>query len=227
MIMVSLGFLLYVKKRYLKIIISFLIAILFYNLFLTASRAGCLGLFAAVIFFSMFYPAKYNKKFLVYIFLLLFTIFVSTPKGADLIWGFILRGDAGRFKIWEISFKMFYESPFIGQGIGLFMKKMKSYGFESLYAHNCYIQILAETGLLGLGSFLFFLSCIFRHALKAFKRSADMVFLGLLSGLFAFLVHSFFDTQLYSLRLATLFWVLLGLISAYYPHPDKQKASQI
>ncbi len=223
MLMISLGFLLSVKNRYIKIAISLLMALLFFNLSLTASRAAWLGLFAAVICFSMIYPARYNKKFLVYIFLLLCTIFISVPRGADAIWNFMLRGDAGRFKIWGAALEMFYESPIVGQGIGLFMKKLKAYGLEPLYAHNCYIQILAETGILGLGSFLVFLGFIFKYAFKEFKKMPSMIFLGLVSGLSAFLVHSFFDTQLYSLRLATLFWVLLGLIAAYYPSAAKQK----
>jgi O-antigen ligase len=225
MFMVSLGFLLAVKNKYIKIVISFLMALLFFNLLLTSSRAGWLGLFFGLTLFALLYPAKYNKKFLIYMFLLIFTVFLSFPKGADTIWGFIVRADAGRFEIWSAAFKMFYESPIIGQGLGLFMKKIQSYGLGALYAHNCYVQILAETGLLGLGSFLVFLSFIFKYALIELKRLPNMIFLGLFCGLSAYLVHSFFDTQLYALRLATLFWVFLGLLAAYYPSINKQKAS--
>jgi hypothetical protein len=38
--------------------------------------------------------------------------------------------------------------------------------------------------------------------------------LGLLAGVIGCLAHSFFDTNLYSLRLAVLFWVWVGLIVA-------------
>ncbi len=36
----------------------------------------------------------------------------------------------------------------------------------------------------------------------------------LLAGCVGFLAHSFLDTQLYSLQLSTLFWILLGMTAA-------------
>jgi hypothetical protein len=37
---------------------------------------------------------------------------------------------------------------------------------------------------------------------------------GLLAGCVGFLAHSFLDTQLYSLQLSALFWILLGMTAA-------------
>jgi len=40
------------------------------------------------------------------------------------------------------------------------------------------------------------------------------VVLGSLSGLFAFLIHNFFDTNFYSVQLGNMMWVVMGLVVA-------------
>ena len=49
---------------------------------------------------------------------------------------------------------------------------------------------------------------------KDYDRFYGAIETGLLAGLFGFLVHSFFDTNLYSLPLAVLFWAFAGLAAA-------------
>ncbi|MBL7198377.1 MAG: hypothetical protein ISS47_09810 [Candidatus Omnitrophica bacterium] len=82
------------------------------------------------------------------------------------------------------------------------------------YAHNCYLQMLAEIGIIGLASFLWIIGRLFKSSIRSFKKSRDLLLLGLLAGIIAFLVHSFFDTNLYSLQLSVLFWAMLGLTVA-------------
>ena len=114
---------------------------------------------------------------------------------------------------------MIKENPFLGKGLGTFMdyyKKHKIPGDETIYyAHNCYLQIWAETGIFGLLSFLLFVGSVLCRRIKAIKVNSlpwqSSVLLGLISAVFGFLVHSFFDTNLYSLQLAVLFWFMLGL----------------
>jgi O-antigen ligase len=76
----------------------------------------------------------------------------------------------------------------------------------------------AETGLLGLGAFLWIMITLFKNSLADLKkinnRSYNSILIGLLAGLFAFLVHSFVDTNLFSLKLRYLMWFAIGLIVA-------------
>jgi O-antigen ligase len=82
------------------------------------------------------------------------------------------------------------------------------------YAHNCYLQIWAETGIFSLFSFLIFAGSLFWFGIKSFLAKKDYLLIGLLAGISAYLAHAFFDTALYSLPLAFLFWILAGLILA-------------
>ncbi|MFH1752917.1 MAG: hypothetical protein ABH875_01920, partial [Candidatus Omnitrophota bacterium] len=47
--------------------------------------------------------------------------------------------------------------------------------------------------------------------IRAALRSSDLMLMGLVCGIFGFLVHGFFDNHFYSLQLSFLFWTLAGL----------------
>ena len=75
-----------------------------------------------------------------------------------------------------------------------------------------------EIGIVGLLSFLWIVLTIFRKSLKVLNTMRDhflrFLLLGVLAGYGGFLVHSFFDTNFYSVQLASLMWLLMGLIIA-------------
>ncbi|MDI6606611.1 MAG: hypothetical protein QME65_05680, partial [Candidatus Omnitrophota bacterium] len=82
-----------------------------------------------------------------------------------------------------------------------------------------FLQIAAETGLMGLISFLLIIMVLFTVSLRLLRRIAKegfyyYAFCGLNIGIFSYLVSSLFDTNLYSLPLAVLFWLMLGLTVA-------------
>ena len=57
----------------------------------------------------------------------------------------------------EDSLKLFVKSPIIGLGLGGFqhyIRSVQDFYYETIYAHNHYTQTLAETGLIGLLSFM-------------------------------------------------------------------------
>ncbi len=84
----------------------------------------------------------------------------------------------------------------------------------SLFSHNAYIQIGAETGGIGLLSYLlliFFSWTDLVSSQRNFQRSRDVLFselsLALRIGLVGFLICAFFLTQAF----LTMFWILLPL----------------
>ncbi|MBV9958685.1 MAG: O-antigen ligase family protein, partial [Acidobacteria bacterium] len=84
-------------------------------------------------------------------------------------------------------------------------------------AHNDYLQVLADAGIIGAACGLFFIAVLFRLGLKR-RRSPDIfrrgVATGALAGCFAALVHSFFDFTLHTTSNALLFLTLAGLATA-------------
>lgn len=198
-------------------------------LLLTYSRGGWLGfIFASLTLIIL------SRKFKLLILLAIFVltlIFAPVIKQKN-IFSFdietsqimtensstrsIVWHDADRFRVWGTAFRMVKENPFLGKGLGTFMDYFARY--EPLlivqYAHNCFLQLWAEAGIFSLISFLLFVSSLLWRGIRKFRQNKDFILLGLICGMVGFLVHSFFDTDLYSLQISVLFWLILGLIAA-------------
>jgi O-antigen ligase len=66
-----------------------------------------------------------------------------------------------RYALWQAGIRMFVSHPIAGVGIGRYPQELPFYGFDLLKAHylndgahNMYIQVAAETGIVGLSIFM-------------------------------------------------------------------------
>jgi len=205
----------YALNERMKVLAAWFLLILSGVAFLfTFSRGGWVGFFFALLLILIMLPKARN--IFLFLALLLALILVIPQTRERFIFIFKPGGDANRFINWQIAFNMIKERPFLGKGIGLFMDYFPhNMSWVILgYAHNCFLQIWAETGVFSLLSFLGFLIAFFGKGLKVFLRTKDFLILGLLAGLFGFTVHSFFDTHFYSLQLAYLFWSMAGILAS-------------
>ena len=122
--------------------------------------------------------------------------------------------------MWQSALRMTWDRPILGQGVNTFMANYLHYWVggqqQPRYAHNCYLQMAAETGLVGLGTFLWLLWSmvgLWRRAMRWMlsQDPPDFLLMGWTAGLTAFLVQAAVDTNFYSLRQAFLFWTLAGI----------------
>lgn len=125
----------------------------------------------------------------------------------------------GRAHFWSTSLKIIEEHPVLGVGLGAFHLAYTRYDtrnglFRLEQAHNDYLQVLTDAGIVGLLLGLFFVGALFRMGLHR-RESTDVFRLGVatgaLAGCFAVLVHSFFDFTLHTTSNALLFLVLAAL----------------
>ena len=125
----------------------------------------------------------------------------------------------GRLHFWNVTTDIIKHHPIIGTGLGAFGVVYTKYDSRNgLYrleqAHNDYLQVLSDAGIVGalLGLFfvinLFRLGFVRRESRDEFRRG---VATGAMAGCFAVLVHSFFDFTLHTPANALLFLVLAGL----------------
>lgn len=195
---------------------------------LTFSRGSWVGLVISFVFMSVF--AKKRFKWLIPVFFVFTVMFFFPVIHERLYLIFKSGGDSRRFIYWTGALKMIKEHPFLGMGIGTFMVNVKNYWPISdvlMYAHNCFLQIWAESGIFSLISFILFINAVIILGIKSFFGSRDFLLLGLLSGAIGYLGHSFFDTNLYSLQLAFLFWIWVGLIVAVQRIALKSRGSPL
>jgi O-antigen ligase len=195
-----------------------LITILLLCLARTESRGAWLGLAVGVVLIA-WQPGRYRR----YAAILGGGLLVAAV--AFLYWAGHLSalysssqiGNVDRWDMWTAAWEMIKDRPVLGQGLNTFMANYLDYwvGGERMprYAHNCYLQVAAETGLIGLGAFLWVLGALFARVVTAIRRAPhaeQALLVGWCAGLAAFVVQATVDTNFYSLRQAALFWILSG-----------------
>ena len=117
----------------------------------TYSRSGFLAI-ALIVFLYLIRSKPLKAIIPASILGALFLLAVTQiPQLHDRIFGIdeaIQAGATGRLTLWNWAMEMWLQSPIYGNGMSAFYAKHHS------AVHNTYLQILAETGVIGLGLFL-------------------------------------------------------------------------
>ena len=130
-----------------------------------------------------------------------------------------------RIGIWKSVFAMLKDTFFygIGVGSGAFGAVFPYYAISGItkaeHAHSLYLQIITETGVFTLLVFIVIAFFIVQKSLSFAKMATTkknkIYSIGLLSGIFAFLLMGFTDYVFYNYRICLLFWLMVGLSSAH------------
>lgn len=115
---------------------------------------------------------------------------------------------------------MIGDHPFFGVGwrkFGLFYETYKPYTANiSHYSHNVFLQIMAETGILGAGVFLAMVLDFFGKGRKVIKENNDRYLIISLycAGTF-FLIHNLFDLSFYFAQASFIWWIIHGIFANF------------
>ena len=123
--------------------------------------------------------------------------------------------------IWRDTAAMIRDNWLTGVGLGAFPTAYTIYSTRDgmapvSQAHNDYLQILADGGILGAVIALWFIFLVVRDTVRASRHRDPLISataLGAASGLFALMVHSLFDFNLQIPSNALLFLVLTSVVS--------------
>jgi len=226
----TLSLIFYSRNKMAKTGFLVVLGVMVWALMLTFTRGAWTGAFAGILVFVLIYligskRIETAKTFLLALVFLIMTIAFPLMLNTEKTLKMIKRSNtiAWRLEIWQDSMRMIKDRPLFGHGVNTFMPVFQSYRRQihnyPTYAHNCFIQLASDVGLLGLAAFgwiflrLFLdVSCQIRT--MALERER-MIFLGLgvSASIAAYLVHSFFDTSLFSLQLGVYLWFLVGIQS--------------
>ncbi len=133
--------------------------------------------------------------------------------------GFITWSGVSRFAFWQTGLYIFAANPIHGTGLGTFAMASYTHFIDNIwfarFAHNHYIQTMAELGIIGAGLLLAFLVQIVRIAWEQLKSKKYPDFYpGLLAAALAFLIHIGGDFSWNYPAVAVLFFTLAGTITA-------------
>lgn len=188
-------------------------------LFSTLSRSAILG-FGVVIFFSLFLGGRWKLKLGVtglVILLMLFLFFPTLINTIQTRFSTMLSGEFDshivRLVLYQSAIKMFESSPVFGIGLGNFIVSQDI--LEVKGAHNVFLNILAELGLLGLTSFLAIQFFVLKNNLKFIRQEKSgvlpsMALCGSLS-IIGFLAAGLFDSLLHSFVISFYFWLMVAI----------------
>lgn len=222
----------------------FAVAVMSIALVMTGSRGGILSFIAEIFFIVMLSRAGRRRgesereqagkdgfvrtllmrvgiSLAIVLMLLFATLFFGGEESLSRLLGTVNADNptSGRAQFWATTLEMIRHHPLLGIGLGAFGAVYTRYdptngAWRVEQAHNDYLQVLADGGVVGAMLGLFFIVWLFRLALARavsgdkFRRA---IALGALGGCFAALVHSMFDFTLHTTSNALLFLVLAAL----------------
>lgn len=203
------------------------------SIVLSGSRGGLTALLLQLAFLFLVTYSQKNRSQLWLKFVLGTGIIVGIIAGTAFVGGesaltriseepLAADGIVSRPQIWNVTLRMIDDSLPLGVGLGAFAAAYPKYdeasGFERVeQAHNDYLQVVSDAGIVGglLGlTFLYLLWKVGSEAIRTPNLELRGIAIGALAGVVSVLIHSFFDFVLHTTAIALLFLALLGLLVA-------------
>jgi len=209
------------SKRLIKKLIFLLTSmILAGTLVLTLSRGGWLG-FAFGIFVFMFLVEK--RLLLLCIPVGVLSVFVlpqSIINRIQTIGSLADSSNAWRITTWKITIDIIRDHWVAGVGFGYipFKKTFETYirTMPTFHAHNTYLEIAAELGIVGIILFIIMIFVIYKYAIINSKKNKDkyikVITAGLLGGIGSLLFQGLVEHVLYMPKIIITFWTMIGFI---------------
>jgi O-antigen ligase len=197
-------------------------------LVLTWSRGAWLGIILAAVMFVLLKSHTFLAGIILSSPLLLLAL--SYLTNANIINRLLSIGNAAdsstayRIDIWIGTWRMLSDKGAYGIGIGegAFSSVFPQYALSGTEAaphtHSLYLQIMAETGIVSLLSFLLicfaYLSLVFAYIRKSPGMDNRTFSIGFVCSICAFLIQGITDYSWYNYRVYLFFWVMLGFAMA-------------
>lgn len=126
---------------------------------------------------------------------------------------------ADRVPMWETAWYAFKDKPIVGMGLGTYEFLIGNYDTEQEFkkahhvsAHNTYLGLLSQTGLLGLLSFLWLLFLLLKVNYKKLKNNFGLYKFSFILITVSVLIHELVSsTILIGVSDASVFWFLMGI----------------
>ena len=201
------------------------------SIFLSQSRGGVLAMLLELVFLATLTLPKsslrrhHRRNFLLAAAAICFLAFVGWLGGEALLQRFSVPrpqelAQPGRLTILKDSLHLWARKPLTGWGLGtypLVFPQFRSF-YTSLFinhAHDDYVELIAETGVVGAAAIAWFLFVLYRAGLRKARtqqsRIIDAMTLAALTSCTAIVAHSFWDFNLQIPANAALFFAFCGL----------------
>ncbi len=228
-----------------KLVVAGIAALMAGTIFLSGSRGGMLAFGAQVLVLTVLLRKRgdWKQPVALGVFLAVMIGFLIWLGGNELTRRLVsiqsetrqeLTGGV-RMTIDRDCLRMLWEKPILGWGLGTFpvvYPRFRSF-YTSFFvneAHNDYLQLLVEAGIVGFGIAVWFLVVTFRGAatkLENWTETANgTLTVAALLGCIGILVHSFLDFNLQIPANAALFYVLCAVAASASFHESQRRRTR-
>jgi O-antigen ligase len=222
----------FTKNKWLKVFCSIAAVLLFLCSIWNYTRATWISIPVSLLLAVFLKNRKLSLIIIFFLILLIISGFLfSKPVVKERIKNIVNpREWSFRLPLYKSSILIWKDYPISGVGIGMLKKVLHTAKYKlpqnypiaeelTLHAHNTYLELGAEMGILGLLSFLFIFATFFKKSLKLiccphknFPLGYNAIFLGLFSSIIAILIFAL-STSIITVGVnnSVFFWLLLGM----------------
>ena len=221
LIAIAASLFLYDRERWVRPLSAVFLVVAGGAVFLSLSRGGYLA--AAVVALILAVINRYRWYLLPAVVVLAIGISRVPAMASRLEHEFNLTDPnntfVSRLNLWQVTLNMLRDHPIFGTGLYGFARSIQRYRggiYEEhlIYPHNLVLNMWTETGLLGLGAFVWLLVQAFRVSWRGWKSGPAAwraIQLGVVLAMVAIIVHGLVDVPYFKNDLALEFWAFLGL----------------
>ncbi|TWI68201.1 O-antigen ligase [Desulfobotulus alkaliphilus] len=217
-------------SSYKYVLHIFFVILIMLSVFMSLSRTGIAAMMASLVLFALL-VRKYSRKRKefggTWIFLFVLTLVSLSWYGwsqLDVRFGQTItqlaNDGVSRLTFWEDTTRIIRDFPLTGSGGGSFEQihpVYQNYYMSRLagYAHNDYLELLSDFGVIGFVLFFAFLSAVLISMVRKLPLRKEKFSLygsaAVFAGLFAIALHSIMDFNLQIPANAIIFMVILAL----------------
>lgn len=206
------------KKFYLSVCIISMTALV-YN----GTRGAWLAVALAIIIYAFISMARNRRAFVILLILVLLVgIFImSNPVVQSRIYSITdLQANSERLLIWQSAWQMFNDHKLFGIGAGNFKELYQSHYISPLakepglgHAHNNFLHILAEMGIVGFSSFIYLFGYIIVNTSRKYANNPNNIpMLALLLITVSLNVQGLTEYNFDDSAVIRLYWFITGLL---------------
>lgn len=176
-------------------------------LFLTKSLGAWMALLGSVCLYYFIFARKRRVVLLLILIISLIVgciVFIRSYGNKEFTTPFF--SFQKRVSYWSETISVISRYPLTGVGIGNFSLQ------DTVFAHNSFLQIWAEAGILGFISLLTIIFLFFKEGIRKIKKRKDEAYLGMFIAGTTFVLHNFIDFSFFITQVSFLWWILLGFI---------------
>ena len=177
---------------------------------------------AMLLIYYMF-KRKRNLAVSIIFIALISTVLVNNPKfmhRLDTIDDFNkYQSNTERILIWQSAWNMFKDHPILGVGLGQYTENYQQKYISPqakepnlTHAHNNFMQMLAENGIVGFAGFVIMFGYVIFKNLIAWFRTRNVYALMIVSATVCLLLQGFTEYNVGNSAVIKMYWLVLGLL---------------